>query len=1139
MLKPETPFYGTPRSLFGVLGILVTVILVLGFFFYDDQRKQIVAEKFQNLSAVADLKVNQIDKWRAERTTDADYFKSNGEFVKAVRFLARHPKSLQARRELRQWILPMLKNPEYRLIVLLDSRGDEILRVGASLETVGPFAREYVRTAHRAGKVILSDFHYGVQSHIHLDMAVPLMLKSASGVQVIGTLLLRIDPGRHLYPLVQSWPTPSGTAETLLVRRDGNDTLFLNELRHRKGTALVLRLPETAEGKVSNMAISGGTQAIEGTDYRGVPVLAAARQVGGSPWFLVAKIDKAEILEPLRERAWLVAFVVLLMILSVSALAALCWRHYRASFYRRCYLEERERRVLMERIEYLTRTANDGILLIDGEYRIVEANEKALAVYGYSREEFARLKLGDLCSDSGALDFIERMRQVRECGGLVFESVHCSRDGKCFPVENSVSCLEMEGRPYFQAIIRDISERKKAEVRIERLSRMFQVLSKVNHSIVHIRTRDDLIVSICRTLVETGKFSMAWVGFVDPVTHRLVPAGWFGCEDGCLRETVLFVDDISEGWRGGTGSAIRQGSHVVIQNIEKDLIKEPGRNQALSRGYRSSAAFPVPVGEGCVGALMVYAPSTDFFDDEIVFLLDELSANLSHALESFQRDDDLEASRERLLFAMKSSSMGSWDWDLVENTCLWDEYMQGLLGVGTACRVEDFIQAIHPVDQERARREIEQVLVMGTEYESKYQIMRPDGTSCYIHAKGRLYRNDGGVPLRMAGVAWDVTDRTQKSLRQRQQKELLRTMLDTIPVMICYFDTDGCLKWTNAEWEKTMGWSLEDFDADEMMEMCCPDIECRSRMTGFFGMADGEWADFEVYSRRGVALVTTWAAVRLSDETILAIGQDITERMKAREEILRFNADLEARVRERTGQLEEANHDLESFSYSVSHDLRAPLRAVKGFAGILREEHGRELNEEGRRLTDLIVRNAERMGQLIEDLLSFSRAGRGGLNWKLIAMTGVVASVIEELRSRERCDGIEFRLDSLPPAVGDEAMIRQVWMNLLANALKFTLPKGTGSIEIGFMPGKGENVYRVKDTGVGFDGAYADRLFTIFQRLHTAADFEGSGVGLAIVKRIVTRHGGRVWAEAVQGEGATFSFSLPREPEQDVHSSVA
>lgn len=1129
-MKLKSDYYQLPWLLIVAFCLLMVIILGSGYFFYVDQMKQVKREKFDDLSAIADLKVDQLARWRSERLYDAEYFRDNLEFVKSVQRIASHPVSTRERLILLQWLAPLLKNPEYHFIVLLDAKGTELVREGAPRDTVARSSRELIRRAHQLGRVMLSDFHYGEQSQIHLDVPVPLSLMAGSDKVAVGTLLLRIDPFQRLYALAQSWPTSRRTAETLLVRPDGNDVLYLNELRYRKGTALVLREPIGLTGCVASKAIQGKGGNYEGHDYRGVPVLAAVRQVDGSPWFLISKIDREELFTPLRRRSGFMAAVIFLLILSSGSLMGLYWRHQRSCFYRDLYQEEHKRRMLTDRIEYLTRNANDCILLLDGNFHVIEANDKALEVYGYTRDEIIHVGLHDLRCDTVVPDLVERMRQVQEEGGLVFESVHCRKDGSRFPIENSIRYLEVDGQTFFQTIIRDISERKKAEVRIERLSHMYQALSQVNRCIAFAKNRSELIISICRSIVENGILCMAWVGFADESTGRVVPFGWYGCDDGYLENAIISVEDTPKG-QGPTGTAIREKRHIICQDINTDPNMKPWQEKAYARGYRSSAAFPLFILDECVGALSVYAPAPDSFDEEMVSLLDELSANLSHGLESLERDEALEVSRERLLFAMKSSAMGAWDWNLEEDTCLWDESMHSLVGVeqgGFCCSIENFIPLVHPSDRERVRQELKNVLSAGSDYESKYQVVWPDGTIRHIQAKGRVYRNEQGNPVRMAGVSWDITDKMQKSLLQQQQKELLQTMMDTIPVMICYFDTDGCLKWANSKWEKMLGWSLLDLNPEEVLEKCCPNAADRRRMMEFFDTANGTWADFKMCSRRGSILYTTWAAVRMSDETIFAIGQDISERMRARNEILSLNAGLEARVRERTEQLEDANRDLESFSYSVSHDLRAPLRAVKGFVNILKNDHGKDLGQEGLRLTNLIVENTDRMARLIGDLLSFSRVGRFEISRQVVSMTEIVRSVIDELQSREDCGGIEFQLTPLPNAAGDEAMFRQVWMNLLSNALKFTLPKGAGLIEVSALSRDGENVYQVKDSGIGFDGEFADKIFGIFQRLHSSANFEGSGVGLAIVQRIVTRHGGKAWAEGVKGEGATFFFSLPQ-----------
>ncbi len=246
------------------------------------------------------------------------------------------------------------------------------------------------------------------------------------------------------------------------------------------------------------------------------------------------------------------------------------------------------------------------------------------------------------------------------------------------------------------------------------------------------------------------------------------------------------------------------------------------------------------------------------------------------------------------------------------------------------------------------------------------------------------------------------------------------------------------------------------------------------------------------------------------------------------EQVSRSHHHLEAQVTQRTKALEGTNAELESFSYSVSHDLRAPLRAIHGFARILLEDHNAKLDPEARRLLGVIDQNTRRMGQLIDDLLAFSRLGRKEIASARVDMTELARLVADELRRGEGDrNGLELRIDSLVPAHGDPALLRQVLSNLLQNALKFTRGRPDARIEVGSRPDGKETVYFVKDNGAGFDARYVDKLFGVFQRLHSAEEFDGTGVGLAIVKRIVQRHGGRVWAEGKLNEGATFYFSLP------------
>jgi PAS domain S-box-containing protein len=259
----------------------------------------------------------------------------------------------------------------------------------------------------------------------------------------------------------------------------------------------------------------------------------------------------------------------------------------------------------------------------------------------------------------------------------------------------------------------------------------------------------------------------------------------------------------------------------------------------------------------------------------------------------------------------------------------------------------------------------------------------------------------------------------------------------------------------------------------------------------------------------------------------LGIVIDITDRKQMEEALRNLNAELEDRVRRRTEQLEAANTELEAFSYSVSHDLRAPVRAVDGFAGLLERDYGNRLDAEGRRLLGVVRGESARMGALIDNLLMFSRVGRQPLNAQPVDLASLARDVFDSLGQERAGRFVELTVHALPPAYGDPDLLRQVVANLIGNAVKYTKPKPVASIVFGGRACDGECEYFVTDNGVGFDMKYVHKLFGVFQRLHAEDEFEGTGVGLALVQRIVQRHGGRIRADGVPDAGATFTFTLP------------
>ncbi|MBE3073849.1 MAG: PAS domain S-box protein, partial [Actinobacteria bacterium] len=412
-----------------------------------------------------------------------------------------------------------------------------------------------------------------------------------------------------------------------------------------------------------------------------------------------------------------------------------------------------------------------------------------------------------------------------------------------------------------------------------------------------------------------------------------------------------------------------------------------------------------------------------------------------------------------------------------------------------------------------------------------------------VHSSGELRTVLGSMELRLEqgyleGSATDITERkrAEEALLDfaRRQATLFESLQDGLGVV----DAAGVLLDVNPALCAMTGFSREELIGAGPPHPFWPPEEYEAIGENFTPAMEGETKEAELTFMRKSGerfpVAVSPAVVRDSEgrvELMFATMKDITDRKRAQEEVRRLNAELEQRVLDRTAQLDAANKELEAFAYSVSHDLRAPLRHISGFSSLLAEQVGDSLDEKSRHYVDTISRSVREMGVLIDDLLQFSRTGRAELQITDVDMEQALAEALLPLQHETEGRAIEWSIGALPHVIGDHALLRQVWANLLDNAVKYSRDRAPARIEVGALDGderSREAVIFVRDNGVGFDMQYAHKLFGVFQRLHSSTEFEGTGIGLANVQRIISRLGGRVWAEGEVDHGATFSFSLPR-----------
>jgi PAS domain S-box-containing protein len=474
--KPTVPVF-----LIVLFVCLMAAIGASGFFYLKRQMADSRRTAQEALAAIADLKAGQIVEWRKENLAHARSILESRALADHFQELLANPTNAAAKDSVMNSMTAWQKHLRYARVRLWDQNQRVRFAVPASADRAAPADAAFVAQTLRTNQVLLPDLHLDPPAPERecLDLFVPLLPTrgaSAGAETPLGVLQLEINPADFLFPLIQSWPTPSATAETLLLRRDGNEVLYLNNLRHRTNTALRLRLPLTRTDVPAVRAALGEVGLRTGVDYRSVPVLAALRAIPDSPWFMVAKVDQAEIYAPPRRQALVAGFIVGVLLLATLLGAALLWRQRNLGLLRHALAQEQQRQALTERLANISKQANDIILLADTDWRILEANDRALETYGYTLAELQRLTMRDLRPPDRRAEFDRQLSGLDVRSGAVYETVHQRKDRTTLPVENSVRRIELAGVPYHQCILRDITERKRAEEALRQSEERFRSL---------------------------------------------------------------------------------------------------------------------------------------------------------------------------------------------------------------------------------------------------------------------------------------------------------------------------------------------------------------------------------------------------------------------------------------------------------------------------------------------------------------------------------------------------------------------------------------------------------------------------------------------------------------------------------------
>ena len=1116
-LGPGNPGEDRPFRGKEVLALVSLIALIAFSALFYLRTEQTVARNaaHQQLDAIAKLKAAQIAAWRSERLGEAAFLLRTRAVAQDVADILARPQSAIEKAQLIDWLEPIRGGMRYESAMVFTPDARMLLSVPASATSLAPPPTAAFEKALGSSDVVFADLYRNPgDSEIHLDLLVPIRLPRRPGpdaavaqmTKPIAVIVLRLDPNHVLFPLIREWPVPSQTAEALLVRRDGDDVVYLSDLRTAPNSALTLRRPMNTPYLPAAMGLRGDEEVREGLDYGGTVVLATSRAIPGSPWVLEVKIDQAEAFGPIRREAWQTGTLVGLLILAlVLAGGFFSWQR-RSDFLRRVLRAEQERNLLAGRLSLITKHANDIILLTDRQGRVLEANERALSEYGYTLEEIRALPPGGLRPPETAAELGSHLAILETQDGAVFETVHQHRDGSTFPVEMSARAISVGGERAFLFITRDITQRRAHEAEIDRLNRLYAAHSQVNQAIVRSDTRDALLGEVCRGLVQAGGFQMAWVGRPDPATGLVEVIAHFGDKSGYLRGIRITIDETPEA-RGPTGTAIREARTVVSNDFQRDPATAPWREAARRAGFGASMALPVRLGETSTGALTVYAAEAGFFGFREIALIEEAAVDINFGLASIDREEQrakaeeaLARSEERLRLTLIAGHQGLYDLDIETGEAVVSPEYAIMLGYDPASFHETnaaWIERLHPDDHEPVAQVFaDYVAGRRSDYRVEFRQRTQTGEWKWILSVGRIVeRTRDGRPLRMLGTHTDITDLKRAEAALAASEVRYRRLFESAKDGILILDAGtGMVVDVNPFLIDLLGFSREAFLGKAIWDLgFFRDVV--ANQDAFALLQDQEYIRYE--DRPLKTAEGRQIDVEFVSNVYLVAGakviqcniRDITDRRQA-------ELALRASLREKEALLKEVHHRVKNNLQVITSLLRleAGRNGEPGIRNVLKDMQGRI------RSMALLHETLYRTGNFARvDLAEYLRQ----LATQLFRTQNTEASRIQ----------LTLDLASAPVDIDQAIPCGLIVNELLTNSLKYAFVDGrAGVVRLGLhREPDGPVKLTVIDTGSGLPKDFEAR--------------KGRSLGLQLVSDLVKQLAGTLKVEPAPGAAFTLVFT--------------
>lgn len=1075
-----------PWTLITLFFLVSAGVLVFGLFYIRSQRTNILNSGMSELSSISDLKTGQINQLRLARLREARYLSEDYLLIRKLKELLKNPQNTSLRAELSESFRSLASNFNYKNIFLLDSRGTQNLSWPEKDTIIGKYLRSRLPEVLTARKGILTDLHIDSQvGFVNLNLVLPLIDRSTADSTIFGMLSLRIDPREQLYPLVRSWPTSAKSGESYLVRKEGNEILYLNELRQQQNPALNFRKPVTDAFLPEAMALNGATSTSDGIDYRGAKVVASMKKVPGTGWYMISKIDRDEIFSSLESRMAMGIIIMALLILATGAVLVIFWRNQKVRYYRDQLEVEKTRQALSKHYEYILKYAHDIIMLVDKDLNILDVNDRALEVYQYTRDEMTGLNARDLRPHNLIPELLRTIGVLEEKKSTTFETIHRKKDGTLFPVEVSARLVEIEGTKYYNTIGRDITERKNAEETLRKSEGKYRELVENANSIIDRFDIDGRFTFVNEYFLKFFEFTEDEI-IGKPVIGTILPESGVSGEDMTNLIKELFKDpdhyktnvneNISKSgqrfWISWTNKPIfdKEGNIVEILAVGNDITKLKQAEMMISESEERFRKM--------------------FEESPISYAISDKNFRFVRANPSFCN-----------MMGYQESEIANLSFRELTHT---DYISKDEFGLN------ELVKGNIPV------------------YNTEKRYVRKDNTLIWGSTTVSTLKDRGGQITYFMAMIEDITQKKEAQIKAEESHSLLKATLESTADGILVVDLSGKIVQFNrkfAEMWKIPEAILVSRDDDDALSFVRDQLkEPDSFLENVRHLYDSpisvsfdllEFKDGRVFERYS-------QPQRINDKIVGRVWsfRDITLMKTAEYQLIKAKEKAEESDRLKT-----------AFLHNISHEIRTPMNAIVGFTALLDDQ---ELQAEIRRqYIDIINQSSNQLLSIITDIVDISNieTGQTRVTIHQVNINTMIRNLYEQYSIRAVQQGltINFNLSlNYDEALldTDGTKLFQILSNLLNNSLKFTIK---GKIEFGYSLKNGWVEFMVSDTGIGISKDKQARIFERFYQVDnsTARQFSGTGLGLSICRAYAELLGGSIRVESEPGEGSTFYLTLP------------